>query len=173
MVTFNMKKLLICALALSLQILAIPAMASEDSIQAARTFYQAFEDSVNQSDYDTTLKLIKETMTEDFGHYDDGVFSYGKDELISKVQGYKDNDYLMGLDIDMKEMSFNAEKNEVNANFIINQKYFTLYEENGKAQKKLEATLTLECNDSLRVEPETDPKLYKCYCKTLSRTPPL
>lgn len=138
-------------------ILAFPIQthASESLIKNVENFYLGFDSSMNAGDRETTLSLIEKHVAEDFGHYDDGVRTYGKTEFKEIVKVAQN----MKVEINLLDVRHSEENNEILADFIITQHYFE--------NKTSIHTMSLKCHDSLRILDETNFELYKCDCTTL------
>lgn len=164
-----MRKLMV--LTLCLGVLAFPQtpFASQSLVKEVEQFYTDFETSMTAGDYEKTLSLFDRYIADDFGHYDDGELTYGKVEFKDMISTNNEQKIGTDVEIDMKSVEFSEEKNEILANFIIKQDIYENVEKDGETTKELTASMTLECNDYLRVlDPETV-KLYKCDCITLEK----
>ncbi len=165
-----MRKFFIASVCLAA--LAIPStpFASQTLVNEVKDFYQTFEKSMSAGDYETTLGLFDRYIADDFGHYDDGELSYGKEEFKDMISSNNEQKIGTTVDIDMKTVKFSEEKNEIHANFIIQQDIIkNVEQEDGEIKQIVTASMKLECHDYLRViDPETV-KLYKCDCTTLEK----
>lgn len=143
--------------------------ASQSLVNEVEQFYKDFESSMNSSDYEKTLGLFDKYIADDFGHYDDGELSYGKTEFKDMISTNNEQKIGTDVNIDMKSVKFSEENNEILANFIIKQEIYSNTEKDGQTHKELTASMTLECNDYLRVLDPKTIKLYKCDCTTIEK----
>lgn len=157
------------ALSACLTVLLLPStiFASQNLITETEKFYHDFEASMSSGDYKTTLMLFEKYVAEDFGHYDDGQLSYGKERFREILIEHDEKKIKTDISIDMKDVTYSDEKNEVLANFVIHQDTFKHID--SENEKKLVSSMTLDCIDSLRVLDTQELKLYKCDCKILKK----
>lgn len=164
-----MRKFIALSACLGAFILPSTLSASQSLVKEVEEFYMNFETSMTSGNYETTIDLLERYIADDFGHYDDGEFTYGKEEFKGMLSTNSEQKIGTDMSIDMKSVKFSEEKNEILANFIIKQEIYTNKEKDGKTEPYLTASVKLECNDYLRIlDPETV-KLYKCDCTTLEK----
>ncbi len=158
-------------LSICLAAFAIPStpFASQTLVNDVRTFYDKFETSIDQGDVQTTLDLIDTHVAEDFGHYDNGEFIYGKKQFKNIVSSNSERKVGNEVNIDMKDVKYSEETNEILANFTIKQDFYSEITNEGQTDRKLEESMTLECNDYLRILDDNTFKLYKCDCTILEK----
>lgn len=151
--------------------LAIPStpFASQSLVPEVETFYKTFETSLTGGDYKTTLGLIDKYVADDFGHYDDGEFIYGKGQFKNIISNNNESQIGNEVNIDMKSVQYSEDTNEILANFIIKQDFYSDVTHNGETQRTLKESMTLECKDYLRILDDETFKLYKCDCTVIEK----
>lgn len=146
----------------ALFILPTKPHASQTLVSDVEKFYADFDTLMNAGEHEAIVSMINTHVADDFGHYDDGVRTYGKEEFITITRNVPQDKFDMKINIDMQDVKHDPEGNEIKANFIIKQDYFSR-----DTAKKLMASMTLKCHDSLRITEENNFQLYKCDCTTL------